>query len=519
MSLLSKEVIAYAEKKGLTTDEVLAFIAKTASVSEKEKFTPYIKAKTNAERYLANPVLWGKDRLNEFYWSKQREILQSVADNRLTAVQSCHQVGKSMSAARAACWWIENHPVGETFVVSTAPTGPQVKAILWREIGKAHKKGNLVGHTNTTEWYIGEEMVAFGRKPNDYEPTAFQGIHARYVLVIIDEASGIPETLWDAASTLATNPDSRILAIGNPDDASSHFAKVCEPNTPWHKIRISAFDSPNFTDEEVPDELRHVLISPEWTDEKRLEWGEDDPRYISKILGLFPKDDEDGTIKWSWLVAADRDIRFKEIGEVSLGVDVGAGSDRSVIQEKRGPVFTARQWTSKHKDPERLTGEIVAAAIECNPDRINIDATGWGWGVVGSVRSSLRDLGMKAEVNGVMVGEKAQGEIDRGDKIAMASEHYVNLKAQMWWDARDAIRKGEWDVHQLSEQARNEMSKPRYGRDNRGRIKIEGKEELIKRIGYSPDIADAVLLAAHVPIVEEEADPFAIFVGSVGSVA
>ena len=200
-----------------------------------------------------DPVVWIREVLGETPWSKQREIAMSVRDNRRTAVQSCHDVGKSFIASRIVSWWIAAHPPGEAFVVTSAPTFQQVRAILWREIGKAHAKGNLIGSTTETEWKIGKELVGFGRKPSDYSPTAFQGIHARYVLVVLDEACGIPESLWDAADTLITNDSSRILAIGNPDDPTSEFAKICQPNTDWHKICISAFDSPNFTGARLAD--------------------------------------------------------------------------------------------------------------------------------------------------------------------------------------------------------------------------------------------------------------------------
>jgi hypothetical protein len=79
-------------------------------------------------------------------------------------------------------------------VVTTAPTTPQVEAILWRYMGNAHKKADLPGRiTLDAKWYIGNELVAYGRKPADYDPAAFQGIHARYVLVIIDESRRRPE--------------------------------------------------------------------------------------------------------------------------------------------------------------------------------------------------------------------------------------------------------------------------------------------------------------------------------------
>jgi hypothetical protein len=129
-------------------------------------------------------------------WSKQQEIAESVVEHRYTAVKSCHDSGKSFTASRLAAWWLDVHPPGEAFVVTTAPTTAQVEAILWREIGKAHRKGDLAGRiTLDAKWYIGQELVAYGRKPADYDQAAFQGIHARYVLIIIDEACDVPKSL------------------------------------------------------------------------------------------------------------------------------------------------------------------------------------------------------------------------------------------------------------------------------------------------------------------------------------
>src|SRR5690606_787786 len=73
-------------------------------------------------RYRDDPVAWVSERLDESMWSKQAEIFRSVADNRRTAVKSCHGVGKSHLASRAVAWWLDVHGPGEAFVVTTAPT-------------------------------------------------------------------------------------------------------------------------------------------------------------------------------------------------------------------------------------------------------------------------------------------------------------------------------------------------------------------------------------------------------------
>src|SRR5262249_50646982 len=152
------------------------------------------------------------------------------------------------------------------------------------------------------EWKLDDgTLVGWGRKPADTDQHGFQGIHRRYVLVLLDEACGIPEQLWTAVEAITTGADCRILAIGNPDDPNTEFGKVCNPGSGWNTIRISGFDTPNFTDEPFPDALRPLMLSPEWVEDKRLRWGETSPRYIAKVLGEFPEIGDDTLISPRWI--------------------------------------------------------------------------------------------------------------------------------------------------------------------------------------------------------------------------
>src|SRR6266536_933057 len=258
--------------------------------------------------YRLDPMSWVQDRLREFVWSKQREIMLALLDHRRVAVRSCHGVGKSHIASRIVAWWLDVHPPGEAFVVTSAPTFAQVRTVLWRYIRQVHKRAVLAGRVNQTEWLIDDEIVAIGRKPADHDEAAFQGIHALRVLVILDEACGIPELLWYAADSLTTNDGCRILAIGNPDNPASHFAAVCKPDSGWYTIGISAFDSPNLTGEEVPETLGELLVSRGWVEEKAAEWGTDNPVYLSKVLGIFPSQDPHAVVRVEDVAACRLDL-------------------------------------------------------------------------------------------------------------------------------------------------------------------------------------------------------------------
>ena len=157
---------------------------------------------------------------------------------------------------------------------------------------ETHRKGNLSGRiTLDDEWYMGpggKELVACGRKPADHDQSAVQGIHAQNPLILVDEACSVPKSIFDAVDALATNSNARVLAIGNPDDPSSHFAQICKPGSGWHVINVSAFDTPAYTGEDVPEELLSLLDSPEWVEERKIRWGVTSPIYSERFSANSP---------------------------------------------------------------------------------------------------------------------------------------------------------------------------------------------------------------------------------------
>jgi hypothetical protein len=443
-------------------------------------------------KYMADPELWVTERLGQTVWSKQREILTSVRDHRRTAVHSCHGIGKSHVAALTISWWLDSHPPGQAFVVTTAPTTAQVRAILWRYVRRFHKSVGLPGRVNQTEWLIDEEIVAYGRKPADHDDSSFQGIHDRYVLVVIDEACGVPENLWVAADALATGPDCRQLAIGNPDNSATHFFKVCQEGSGWHTMGISAFESPNFTGEPVPEIVSASLVSDVWVEEKKKDWGEDNALYRSKVLGEFSADAADTVVRASDVAACrvDPEIKYTpaELTPIELGVDVGGGSDETVIRERRGKV-AGREWRIRTDRPEKIAPLVIRALRQSGATAVKIDSIGVGFGVIGELRNAASRGEHSANIIGVNVSSNPR------DK-----KKFVNLRAEMWWNVgREMSAAGLWDLSSMenADTASAQLLWPRWFLDAKGRIQVESKDEIIRRNGRSPDNADALLLAFH----------------------
>ncbi len=441
----------------------------------------------NPLAFAADPVGFVRSVLQEHVWSKQAEILESVRDNRRTAVQSCHDSGKSFIAARAAAWWLSTKPVGEAMVITSAPTNEQVRGILWREINRAHARGNLPGRVNATEWIIGKEMVALGRKPADTNMTGFQGFHAPYVLVIFDEACGMPTTLWDGAESLLTNEDSHILAIGNPDDPQSNFEKVCRPGSGWNVIQIPVDVTPNFTGEVVPDHVRKVLVSKTWVKDALKNWGEDSPQYIAKVTATFPGQAKNALFKVTWVrEAVTREL--EPYGDVELGVDVAReGDDETVIYVRHGPKAWMYGYYAK-QDLMETVGRIVQAIRDTGAKHVKIDDVGLGGGVTDRLKELRREKRIAAEIYPVNVAEKP---IETKDQ-----ELFLNRRDQLWWALADRFREGLIDL-KADDDTEAQLTAIRTKPDSRGRQRVESKEEMKKppRSLKSPDRADALVLA------------------------
>lgn len=472
----------------LTTSRPTAYAAAAVAIQRIKARRPLVQPLQHRD----DPVAWITERLGAFLWSKQIEVAAALYENRRVAVPSAHNVGKSFLAARLCCWWLDTHAPGDAFVVTTAPTGQQVRAVLWREIHRAHVQGKLRGRLNQTEWWLGGEMVAFGRKPADYDPAAFQGIHARAVLVILDEAGGVPESIYLAAGSLASNDDSRILAIGNPDDPSSHFEQICRPGSGWTVVPIDAFDSPNFSHEVVPDTLHDLLIGPRYVAELTSDVGEDSPIYASKVRGRFPEDMLAGVIPLSSIRACqvpEQEHTPEALLPVELGFDVGAGGDMAVIRERRG-VVTGHTWRYRTTDPMELVGRAVAVINETGATLVKIDVIGIGWGVAGRLEELGRpgpDQAHTARISRVNVGAASTN-----------TKRFPRLRDQLWWEVgRELIASRALDLSGLDDLTVNQLIAPKWAPDSAGRIKVESKDETRKRIKRSPDDADAWLLAYY----------------------
>lgn len=483
--------------------------------------------------YRTDPTGWAEDRLGEHLWSTQQQIARAVLDKPKVAVPSCHGAGKSHIAADLVAWWLDVHPPGEAFVVSTAPTARQVYGILWRYIRKAHKKAEgrgtpLAGRVlDNAEWKIAGELVGWGRKPADHDENAFQGIHARHVLVVVDEACGVPEQLWTAVEAITTTAGARILAIGNPDNPASTFAKKCVPGSGWHVIPIDGMQTPNIsieslvraareeleppltdgqveqlvaeartagapeTDDQrepVADRLREELIQAAWIADKVRTFGVGSNAWQSKVRGQFPDEGQDTLIPLGLIQQAlDRDYQLQADDPRILSVDVARfGTDETVIGLREGDRLRLLLKDAGKRRTTETAGQAANLHREHRTHEIRVDGVGVGGGVV----DELAEDGLP--VVDVQAGQAAQDPVRFG-----------NARAEWYWQLRTRFEQGDIDID--DEELAGQLQALKYKFDRKGRIFIESKDDMKKRGMPSPDRADTGMMAfAVLPLWDDD---------------
>jgi hypothetical protein len=451
-----------------------------------------------------SPVDFVEHVLGESTWEGQREILQSAWDHERTAVAACHAPGKTHIAARIVAWWIATHPFGTAQAVTTAPTWRQVKNLLWPHIRRLHSLHGFPGRIGeNAEWKVGDDLAAFGFSPSDYDEAAAQGIHAPYILVVVDEAGGISKIRFQSMEGMMSAGFARMVAIGNPatDDENTAFEERYNA-AQWNSIRIPAWRTPNFTDEETgpcscaisrfqPHRVARHLTTPEWVDAK------------------FPHGLTERTIPMSFIERAmERDMPMVPSSTAALGVDVASdGGDELAFAVARGWAVEFLEGRAGEQNADALQVAfrvrqhiegtdvpwegLIAAQKRLDGSRravCRIDAIGLGWGVYGVVRAWASEFMWPVDIVAVQVGEKPDSR--------KAQERFLNKRAEMWWGMRDRLR----DTVKLRCDKRTvaQLAGPTYDITSSGLIKIESKDDMRRRGLPSPDRAEACLLAAYI---------------------
>jgi phage terminase large subunit len=424
--------------------------------------------------YRDDPVKFVKEVLGATPLPYQAEFLQAIADGeRKMSVRSGHGTGKSTSASWAMLWYVLLRFPNK--VVVTAPTSGQLFDALFAELKRwinelpEQLKPMLIVKSDRVELAAApSEAFISARTSRAETPEALAGVHSENVLLVVDEASGVPEKVFEAAAGSMSGHAATTILLSNPTRSSGTFfeSQTRLSGSYWTR-RWSCVDSP--------------LVSEEFVDEMRLRYGEDSNAFRIRVLGEFPLADDDTIIPFHLVEAAtQRDIELDEDAARTWGLDVARfGSDKTVLAKRQGHVITevnGWQGLDLMQTVGRVKAEYDGLPSHLRPREIMVDVIGMGGGVV----DRLRELGLP--VRGINVAESPS----MGDT-------YTNLRAELWFKMRGWLEQRGAKLPK-NEQLIAELTSIRYSFASSGKMKAESKDDMRKRGLSSPDYADAVCL-------------------------
>jgi len=422
------------------------------------------------------------------------KILECLVANKWVGVESGTGTGKTFNAALIVLWFLECFP--NSLVVTTAPKEKQLLLHVWKEIGKLHdtfgrgdlRKLALRMNPGRDDW-VAVGFVA-GVKANEESATKAQGFHAEHMLIIIEETPGVPHPIITAFQSTCTSPHNLILALGNPDHQLDNLHKFCNMENVEH-IRISSYDHPNV----VTD---NPLFIPGAASRSGLErilnrFGRGNPMAESRTRGISPSSAIDSLIKIEWIKSAidklteyldeNDEVRVDSIpGKKGLGADVANSEfgDKAALARGKGE-FMYNIVDFQCPDANQLGHQIYLISKEENipPENIGIDGVGVGAGTVNTLKEygyTQRNINIQSSATPVS---------------ADGVEQFNNLRSQMWWQMREDLRLSTIGIID-DEDLVADLLAPKF-RTERGKIVVESKEEIKKRLGRSPNKGDAVV--------------------------
>ena len=431
-------------------------------------------------RVRADPASFIREWLGADLWAKQVEIAEAVRDYRRVAVKSCHASGKSYLCARIVLWFLHAYP--DAIVITTAPTYNQVVNILWREIAvaSAGSRSPLLGRCLGNRYEIGPGWYAIGFKASDGAPDRFQGFHAEHALVVIDEAAGVAETVFEALDSVMTSETAHLLLPGNPTNASGTFYNAFHADRAlYHPITIAAEDTPNL---QAGRTVRPYLITQQWINDAIAKHGEDSDYVRCRVRAEFPNADSNALIPLAWIEAADARRAAEPRGRLEAGLDVsrGGGDETSLCIRRGIQVLAHHSWGgSDTRDLMETVGKVRHLLLPY-PDlaALKVDVVGIGAGV----HDRLAEEGYPTVA------------VNAGAKSADPGK-WQNLRCELYWTMRELFQEGAI-AGPLDDLAMGQGASIRRKYVSRFTMPvIESKEEAKSRGVQSPDRFEALLLA------------------------
>ena len=446
------------------------------------------KARENLRRWRADPVAFVREQFRVEPDPWQRQALEAFASEdpqkKRISLQACAGPGKS--AALCWCGWnflscyggVGDHPKAAAVSISS----DNLKDNLWAEFAKWQTRSPFLSTafnwSNSricavdypSTWFLSARSFAKTANLEEVGRT-LSGLHSGYVLYLIDESGDIPPAIIKSAEQgLSTGPKfGKILQAGNPTSHSGMlYAAATNLAHQWQVIRITGDpDDPN----------RSTRIDIDWAREQIKTWGRDNPWVMAYILGVFPPSALNAMLGPDEVRAAMARNPAEDTYDWAarvIGVDVARFGDDSTVLFPRQGLASFQPVIMRGARTNEIGARAAVAWHKWKADAIFVDDTGgFGNGVV----DSLLQHGL------------APIPINFSSKAD--DPHYFNKRAEMWMRMADWVKRG--GALPRIESLVRELTTPTYTLKH-GQFQVEEKEQIKKRLGFSPDMADALAL-------------------------
>lgn len=489
-----------------------------------------------------HPVRYAYEVFGVILTPDQEKIFRSIRDNRRTLVKASHAIGKTYLIAIALNWWFDCWWGGHIAYI-TAPTWTSALGLTFKYTKKFRLDAGLSNAEILNSGWIRNwdqrlQTTHYIRTLNAESGEGFQGEHSADILVVFEEAVGVPGYIWESSDGLMTAPGCRIVAIGNPTDEATKFGEMSD-SPQWEVFSVSALDHPNISAElycqEVPypgairlmwlyemldrecdqvpkgtenafefyskEDVLKALNGTPIDDSIKKVWFKPTAFFQGRVLGDFPTEASDKVIPAGWL----KHLPTEEIPEytldlarqLELGCDVARfGDDRTTIFTRvKNIVLTGSEI--RNFDSDKIVGAIIDAidqaikALNLIPTdalrkqvSIKIDITG---GLGTGPYDILKSRGYN--VIGINSAERAKD-----------AALYKNKRSELWFNLADRVKEKNIDISRLTPDLRKrlkkELSTPHYAVKGGKKI-VEEKTDIKKRLGSSPDLADGFNLTFY----------------------
>jgi hypothetical protein len=440
-------------------------------------------------------VVWPEGK---YLRDHQREGLETLARDKRVSVRSMHSAGKTTFVGLGVLWFgLTRDAAGVPWKCpTTAGAWRQLEFYLWPEIHLWAQRldWDKIGRVPFRRYELQtlnlklRHGTAFAVASD--QPALIEGVHADAVMYVFDESKSIRAATFDAAEGAfaaegAEDIEALAIATSTPGEPNGRFWQIQTQQPGYEDWR-----SLHWTLERV---METGQVTQEWVDKRARQWGAHSAIFANRVLGEFHSADEDGVIPLSWIEAAVERWRMTSDlaggGECQhrhthCGVDVArSGEDKTNLAIGVGDRVCEIR-TSFHEDTMMTAGR-VRGVLAANPGCVAIiDTDGLGAGVTDRLREQEQN------VYAFHAGEST----DRLDKSGELG--FLNVRAAAWWNLREMLDPANSSEVELPEDAEllGDLTAPHWTVRSNGRIQIEAKDEIKKRLGRSPDKGDAVVM-------------------------